>query len=95
MLQVTLTDAVSDPAAVMVHSEDAPVTNAAVVGSGRLDALAASAIVHELCLEVIDLVVREDYCLSSIIVALYKRFNSLPISIFFLFKLVLNLPKRV
>ena len=57
MLQVTLTDAVSDPAAVMVHSEDAPVTNAAVVGSGRLDALAASAIVHELCLKVVDLVV--------------------------------------
>jgi len=60
MLQVLLADAVRHPAAMMVHPQHAPAASTAVVGAGRLHALALLAVVHKLRTQVIDLVLTED-----------------------------------
>lgn len=61
VLQISLPDAVGDPAAVMVHAEDATPARAAVMGARRLHALTSVTVVHELCLQVVDLVFRQVY----------------------------------
>ena len=59
MLQVSLSHAVGDPMAVVVHAEDAPTTFATVMGSRRLHTIADGAKVHEFFLEVRYLIIRK------------------------------------
>jgi len=55
----------------MVHPEDTPAANSAMVSPGRLDALALRAIVHKLRLQVVDLVFRERHS-RLIIIVIYE-----------------------
>ena len=71
MLQVQISDAVGDPATVMIHADDTAATLAAVVSAGRLYALALPAVVEVLVPQVLDLVILECKVIR-VIVALLK-----------------------
>ena len=51
-LEIALSDTVSHPNAMVVHSKDAPATSAAVVHSWRFHALTLLALVEELVLDI-------------------------------------------
>lgn len=57
-LKVALANTVVDPAAMMIHAQNAATAFTAVVGARRLDTLALLALLHELFVQVVKLVFR-------------------------------------